>query len=367
MQIDRTKFFAGYTAAFGALRQSQVDGLNALLDAAQGDPQITDLRWLAYMLATVKHECADTWKPIEEYGKGKGRKYGVPVTVTDPTGKSFTNVYYGRGYVQLTWDYNYRNMGNVLKNRLLYEPGLALDADVAYRIMSYGMRNGSFTGARLSRFINGETCDYVNARKIINGLDQAQRIAGYARKFETILNDSVVAAVQGVPVPQPASQPPAAQPATGLFTVTVSNLNVRSGPGASNPTVPGSPVPGGTVVQALEDQGGWKRITVQGTVHGASGITGWVSAAFLQPAAPASPQPAARAATGLFTVTASSLNVRGGPGTANAIVAGSPLPAGTVVQGFEDQNGWKRIAVQGSGVAGWVSAKFLQPAVPAPA
>ncbi|HEX8692624.1 MAG TPA: SH3 domain-containing protein [Longimicrobium sp.] len=363
MQIDRTKFFAGYTAAFGALKQSQTDGLDALLAAAEGDPQITDLRWLAYMLATVKHECAGTWKPIEEYGKGKGRKYGQPVTVTDPAGKSFTNVYYGRGYVQLTWDYNYRNMGNVLKNRLLYEPELALDADVAYRIMSYGMRNGSFTGARLSRFINGATCDYVNARKIINGLDQAQRIAGYAQHFETILNDSVVAAVRGVPIPQPAAPPPAPQSATGLFTVTVSSLNVRSGPGASNPTVAGSPVPGGTVVEALEEQGGWKRVAVQGTVNGVSGVTGWVSAAFLQPAASAPAQPA----TGLFTVTASSLNVRGGPGTSNPIVAGSPLAAGTVVEGFEDQGGWKRIAVQGSGVTGWVSAKFLQPAVPAPA
>ena len=38
----------------------------------------------------------------------------VPVTVTDPEGRSYSNAYYGRGYVQLTWDYNYRNMGKVL-------------------------------------------------------------------------------------------------------------------------------------------------------------------------------------------------------------------------------------------------------------
>jgi hypothetical protein len=281
MKFDRTKFFAGYTAAFGALNDSQTAGLDALLAAAEADAEITDIRWLAYMFATVKHECAGTWKPIEEYGKGKGYKYGNPVAVTDPTGKTFTNVYYGRGYVQLTWDYNYRNMGKVLGNRLLYEPSLALDADVAYGIMSYGMRNGSFTGARLSRFISGGTCDYVNARKIINGLDQAERIAGYAQKLETVLRDSAVAAVPGgVPTPQPAT--PAAQPAAAgqVFTVSAASLNVRSGPGASNPTVAGSPLPHGTTVHVQQAQDGWTQITVPG-----SGVTGWVSSQYLQPAA----------------------------------------------------------------------------------
>ena len=188
MKIDRQKFFAAYEAAFGAItRPERKAGFDKLLGAAENDPQITDIRWLAYMLATVKHECADRWLPIEEFSKGKGLKYGNPVTVTDPAGRTYTNVYYGRGYVQLTWDYNYRSMGQKLGNRLLYEPSLALDADIAYGIMSFGMRTGSFKGAKLSLFINGGTCYYVNARKIINGLDQAERIAGYAQKLEAIL------------------------------------------------------------------------------------------------------------------------------------------------------------------------------------
>ncbi|HEX6036878.1 glycoside hydrolase family 19 protein [Longimicrobium sp.] len=279
MKFDRQKFHDAYAAAFGALPGSKQAGLDALLSAAEADTDITDIRWLAYMFATVKHECADTWKPIEEYGKGKGHKYGQPVTVTDPDGKSYSNAYYGRGYVQLTWDYNYRNMGKVLNNRLLYEPGLALDADVAYRIMSYGMRNGSFTGARLSRFISGDTCDYVNARKIINGLDQAQRIAGYAQKLEQVLRASAVAAVPGgVPTPVPSTAP--AQPASGqAYTVTAQALNVRGGPGASNPTVAGSPLAQGTAVRAQQSQDGWMYVTVPGT-----STAGWVSARYLQPA-----------------------------------------------------------------------------------
>lgn len=289
MRFDRQKFFASYTAAFGALSQAQQDGLNALLAAAEGDTDITDIRWLAYMLATVKHECADRWKPIEEFGKGKGRKYGNPVTVTDSAGKSFTNVYYGRGYVQLTWKDNYQAMGSVLKNRLVYEPELALDAEVAYQIMSYGMRHAAFTGVGLSKYINANGCDYVNARRIINGTDQAERIAGYATRLEKVLRDSVVAAVPGgVPVMPAAAQPtaPAAPAAGAAFVVAASSLNIRSGPGAANSAVSGSPLPKGTVVHELQNQGGWKQVSVQGTVNGVAGITGWVAASFLT-AAPA--------------------------------------------------------------------------------
>src|SRR5690242_13673166 len=145
MRFDRKKFFDGYSASFGVLRGEQVNGLNTLLDAAEVDPKITDVRWLAYMLATVKHECADTWQPIEEYGKGRGYRYGQPVAVKDSQGSTYANIYYGRGYVQLTLSSNYRNMGILLQNRLLYEPALALDPAVAYQIMSLGMRLGSFT------------------------------------------------------------------------------------------------------------------------------------------------------------------------------------------------------------------------------
>src|SRR5262249_7194212 len=160
----------------------------------------------------------------------------------------YSNVYYGRGFVQLTWKDNYQAMGQVLQNRLVYEPSLALDAEVAYRIMSWGMRKGSFTGKKLGDYISGGTCDYTNARKIINGLDQAQKIADYATKLEAILRASAVAAVPGG-VPVITSAAAAAPTAPAAFTVTASGLNVRSGPGAQNSVVAGSPLPRGTVVQ----------------------------------------------------------------------------------------------------------------------
>lgn len=176
-QIDTFLFL--YQNHYTTLNDHQRVGLPALLASIAADDHITDARQAAYMLATVKHETADTYLPLEEYGKGKNRKYGMP----DPnTGHR----YYGRGYIQLTWSGNYRAMGIALGIDLYLEPDLALHPDIAYEIMSRGMRRGLFTGVGLGRYINSERCDYRSARKIINGQDCADRIAGYAEVFEHI-------------------------------------------------------------------------------------------------------------------------------------------------------------------------------------
>lgn len=184
--IDTSKYLALYAAAYApnsGLNAAQKEGIIALLGFLQADGKITDLRHAAYMLATVKHECAGTWQPIEENGKGAGKAYGK---VDNVTGKA----YYGRGYVQLTWKDNYREIGAALGLDLVNRPELALQSDTAYRIMSYGMRNGAFTGVGLNRYIHGGVCDYLNARKIINGTDCAEKIAAYASTIEEILKEA---------------------------------------------------------------------------------------------------------------------------------------------------------------------------------
>ena len=45
------------------------------------------------------------------------------------------------------------------------------------------MTQGLFTGVNLARYFNDQREDWVNARKIINGLDKAEVISLYARKF----------------------------------------------------------------------------------------------------------------------------------------------------------------------------------------
>ncbi len=82
-----------------------------------------------------------------------GRPYGKTIEVIDPvSNKKYLNIYYGRGYVQLTWENNYKKMDKALNfvgsSSLHLHPEKALDAKTAYHIMSYGMRNGSFTGKK---------------------------------------------------------------------------------------------------------------------------------------------------------------------------------------------------------------------------
>jgi|SRR5467141_878669 len=193
--LSHDTFSQMYVATFGPLKPASASGLDALLGFLELDPDISDVRWAAYMLATVKHECADRWQPIEEFGKGKDRPYGQPVTVAGEDGTQYTNKYYGRGYVQLTWNLNYDKLSRALDlgNGLVLHPEHALEPQTAYRIMSYGMRRGSFTGKKLQDYVHDDVCDYFQARRIINTLDKAAVIQGYGERFEDLLRQSLTA------------------------------------------------------------------------------------------------------------------------------------------------------------------------------
>lgn len=171
----------------GKLTTKQVQGIEAIFKGCK-DNCIHDLRWIAYMLATVYHETAKTMQPIEEFGKGRGYDYGKklkmnrkPYTVPD-------KLYYGRGLVQLTWFENYSSMGKILGLPLLTNPELLLTMDVSVKVMIEGMTKGKskfgdFTGVSLETYFNSKKTDWVSARKIINGLDKANLIAGHAKEF----------------------------------------------------------------------------------------------------------------------------------------------------------------------------------------
>jgi hypothetical protein len=58
--------------------------------------------------------------------------------------------------------------------------------------MSVGMTQGLFTGRKLGDCIHDGNCDYRNARRIINGLDQCALIAEYAATIERILRNAIV-------------------------------------------------------------------------------------------------------------------------------------------------------------------------------
>lgn len=171
-------FFKAVRGITGALNQTQVDVLNAILEKASH----WSLGWLAYALASAWHEAR--LAPIEEWGRGKGKEYGK----VNSTGQAP----YGRGLVQLTWHENYvradKELG--LNGALSSNYARALEPAIAVDILVRGMEEGWFTGKSLSSYItpgHGTFNEFVNARRIINGTDRASDIAKLADRFKDAL------------------------------------------------------------------------------------------------------------------------------------------------------------------------------------
>lgn len=198
--MNRKVFFGAVRPLFGgSLSQGQVDGIEALLAATAALP----VTHRAYLLATAKHETADTMRPIVEYG---GRKYFnkydtgklAAALGNTPAADGDGYLYRGRGYVQVTGRANYGKAGLALGLDLLRHPDMALHPTVASQILVRGCSEGWFTGKKLGEYLPG---DYRNARRVVNGTDRADLIAGYARQFEIAL----VAAEDGSSDERPAA------------------------------------------------------------------------------------------------------------------------------------------------------------------
>ncbi|MDZ4713639.1 MAG: glycoside hydrolase family 19 protein [bacterium] len=173
--VDKKKFFSKFP--YRPLSQTGVDTIENIIDQYDEDDGYTNLRQLAYVLATAYHESAHTWNPsIREYGRGKGRKYGSPHAKTG-------QIYYGRGLCQLTWFFNYESFSKILGEDLINDPDLALESRNSVDILMIGMREGVFTRHKLNMYFDEDTTDWVGARKIINGTDRANLIASYAKAF----------------------------------------------------------------------------------------------------------------------------------------------------------------------------------------
>jgi putative chitinase len=189
VRFDREIFFDNVRSKLfdGALDQQQVDGCGVILGLWEGQytgTPMTDIRWLAYILATVFHECATTMWPITEYGSQsylQGKEY-YP--------------YIGRGFVMITWEENYRNASQQLSltgsRDLVEHPELALDSLISARILFRGMAEGWFTGKKLGQYFNDAKNDPVNARQIVNGNDDDDLIAGYHADFLAALEKAEV-------------------------------------------------------------------------------------------------------------------------------------------------------------------------------
>ncbi|MHB9074200.1 MAG: peptidoglycan-binding protein [Desulfobaccales bacterium] len=133
---------------------------------------------IAYVVATVEWETARTFQPVRE-AFWKSEAWRRQHLRYYP--------YYGRGFVQLTWQRNYATYARLLGVDLVNDPDKAMDPAIAKFILVHGFKTGAFTGRKISDYVNDHKTDFVNARRCINGVDHAADIARLAEKYRATL------------------------------------------------------------------------------------------------------------------------------------------------------------------------------------
>lgn len=157
--------------------------------------QVLTVTQKAYILATVRHETAGTFDPVEEAfwltptGRKKYYKRYEGRTDLGNTSPGDGILYHGRGHVQVTGKTNYMRLSIELKDaRIFVDPDVLLrEFELSFMACVYGMTRGLYTGKRLDQYVGISTKDYFNARRVVNGIDEAGRIVSYALKYEALL------------------------------------------------------------------------------------------------------------------------------------------------------------------------------------
>ncbi|MEO0602617.1 MAG: hypothetical protein AAF211_14340 [Myxococcota bacterium] len=191
------------------LRPRSFDAMQDILDHWDTSAELTDTRWLAYIISTVFWETGGYLYPVREglcddapcaiaHLERLWRKRMVRQRYWDPdpeTGRS----YYGRGQVQLTHLVNYWRVGGELtrtqsteqfvdlEDKLVAEPDLALTDWVSTAALIEGMVRGWYNieiGKGLGSYINRDAPNdrvaYLEARRTVNGLDKRDLLADFA-------------------------------------------------------------------------------------------------------------------------------------------------------------------------------------------
>lgn len=162
---------------------------------------VINMNQYAYELATTRREShMGNW--MNEFGGNAyfEKKYGMHSSHRDDlqnTQPGDGAAFHGRGLVQVTGRRNYTDWTNRLAQEnfkhdgqavdLVNHPELAADPQIAAHIAVKGMRDGTFTGRKLSDYVNDDKTDFYNARRVINGTDEATEIANQATAFQGVL------------------------------------------------------------------------------------------------------------------------------------------------------------------------------------
>lgn len=241
--LDRAKFYAALrkrdSGVFGtSLSQSQVDGLENLLNVQAAYLPDMPLDELAYNLGTALHETAGTMQPITERGpRSYFNKYEPGTRIGKILGNTAPGDGYrfrGEGHVQNTGRRNARRASQRL-NALFglnldmeANPGLRGDPKISALSLFIGNREGWWTSRALGDYLDGvdeadaeDLREFIKARAVVNGSDKAEKIGRHALAFEAALKSAGYAprkpasGSKPVPAPSPAptpQSPPAAKP-----------------------------------------------------------------------------------------------------------------------------------------------------------
>lgn len=164
------------------MRRFAASSIPLILQECQRD-SVVDLAQIAYILATARHESRlGQW--MLEFASGTAYEGRADLGNTQP-GDGVR--YKGRGFVQITGRLNYTRWSDRSGLDLLGNPPLTEEYNIAAIILVLGMRDGSFTGHKMDDYLSGDRQDFYNARRIVNGLDKADLIAGYARDFLKVM------------------------------------------------------------------------------------------------------------------------------------------------------------------------------------
>lgn len=151
---------------------------------------------------------------------------------------------------------------------------------------------------------------------------------------------------------------------TGNAHVATGNLNVRSGPAVTYPSIAVAGNGDSLVLLGRNSNSSWVKVRL------ANAKEGWVNATLISTSTSISSLPVLDGGTGgnpssepTATVATGALNIRSGPGANNTVVAtlsnGQPL----ALLGRTENSGWAKVRVY-NGTVGWANAAYLNLSVP---
>lgn len=206
--MDMQKFFAAVRKPVfgGNMTPQQVEGTQQIFDGWFQLYPNNDYRQLANFLAQTSWETARRMIPCREgtnasiYADDARARWAAEYVFRNGytrinyfTPGRFGFVPYGRGRIQVTLDDNYAYVEQKSGIPVTKNPDLLLENEHDIRVSLPGCMEGWWTrGAHtLPRYFNENVQDPMGARRIVNGMNEAQKIANIHYAFVAALEVSM--------------------------------------------------------------------------------------------------------------------------------------------------------------------------------